>query len=337
MDFALSTDQEALRDGVRSFCEGRIGLDVLRRLEGHGFDRALWRELAELGVFGLRANAREHDGTGTDGGLAEAALVFEALGRAVAPGPILWTHIAADLVAGAASGDTIVTGLDLTARRRSLHEGPAILVEHLACADVLLVLREDGLERHDAGALLAWSQSRGEAHAVAKPLDPLTPLHRLESLPAGERIADAATADRLRLDGTTLASALLLGIAEEAVALATRHANERQQFDRPIGSFQAIKHMLADGYVRQELARASVYAAAVLLDEAGPATSSAGPDARRAVATAKRIAGEAALENVRTCIQVHGGMGFTWESPVHYSLKRAWVLENAFEAGRAPA
>lgn len=346
MDFALDEDQQALREGVASFCAGRIGIDVLRRLEGTGFDRGLWTELAELGVFGLRTGDASSDPTREakdeqGSGLAEAVLVFEALGRAVAPGPILACHLAAGLIPGAATGERVVTCIEVAGNSR----GPFV-VEHLEAADALLVLREDGVERIDARSLLA------RAEAVAKPLDPLTPIHRVAALPRGERIGDAACAERLRLEGTTLSAALLLGIAEETVALATRHAGERQQFDRPIGSFQAIKHLLADAFVRQELARATVYAAGVLLDApaAGASTSSRPSDgrarsgsasrpipssapgeaARRAVAAAKFIAGDAAMKNARACIQVQGGMGFTWESPVHYYLKRTWVLENGF-------
>jgi alkylation response protein AidB-like acyl-CoA dehydrogenase len=116
----------------------------------------------------------------------------------------------------------------------------------------------------------------------------------------------------------------MLGVAEATHDLAVAYAKEREQFGRPIGSFQAIKHMLADSFVRREVARASVYAAAATLDhpEAG--------DVAQAVAGAKVNASEAAMKNARTCIQVHGGMGYTWEVPAHYYLKRAWVLEQRF-------
>lgn len=308
MDLTLSADQEALRDGIRAFCEGRLGIAVLRPLEGSGFDAALWSALAELGVFGLRSGERA-DGGGP--GLADAVLVFEALGRCLAPGPLLWSHLAASLLPEAGTGDVVVTGLDLQGDVK----GP-FMVEHLRAADVLLVLQDDGVARIDARSI--------DAHPIKTPLDPLTPIHRVTSLPAGELVADRAAACRLRLEGMALASALLLGIAEATQVMATRHARERHQFDRPIGSFQAIKHMLADCFVRQELARASVYAAGVLLDEPDSLAAS------RAAAVAKLIAGEAAMKNCRACIQIHGGIGFTWENPAHYYLKRTWVLENAF-------
>jgi len=123
----------------------------------------------------------------------------------------------------------------------------------------------------------------------------------------------------------------MLGVAEATHDLAVAYAKEREQFGRPIGSFQAIKHMLADSFVRKEVARASAFAAAATLDhpEVG--------DVAQAVSGAKINAGEAAMKNARTCIQVHGGMGYTWEVATHYYLKRAWVLENRFGTASAHA
>jgi len=106
--------------------------------------------------------------------------------------------------------------------------------------------------------------------------------------------------------------------------MAVAYAKERRQFDRPIGSFQAVKHLLADMLVRQEVARAAVYAAGVHLDgeQAG--------EAERAVHGAKLLAAEAAVANGKSAVQVHGGMGFTWEVDVHLYLKRAVALASAF-------
>ncbi|MBW2499664.1 MAG: acyl-CoA dehydrogenase family protein, partial [Deltaproteobacteria bacterium] len=280
----------------------------LRDLERSGFDRDLWNDFVEMGVFALR---RPEAGGGVGLGMAEAVLVFEELGRCLAPGPLLWTHLAADVVEGAGAGEVIVTGLEL-----EQGGGGPIMIEHLASADDLLILREEGLYRVETGVL--------DAQAIDGPLDPFTPIHRVESLPEGERIADAATADRLRLAGTVLAAASMLGIAEASQSLATEYARGREQFGRAVGSFQAVKHILADCFVRQELARAAVYAAGVLLDD--PSSS----EGRRSASAAKLIAGEAAMKNARACIQVHGGMGFTWENPAHYYLKRTWILERAF-------
>ena len=309
MDFRINADQQALREGVRSFCGDRITPDHYAALqERGGVDPVLWKDLAELGVFSLRRS--EQDG-GVGLGMAEAVLVFEELGRCLAPGPLVWTHLAADLLEGAADGELVVGGLDLC--------GPSsepMLVEHWAALDALLVLRPDGVERIDPRSL--------SVEPVATPLDPLTPLHHADSLPRGERLGDAGASQRLRLEGAALVSAQLLGITEATLDLALDYAKKREQFGRTIGSFQAIKHMLADMFARQELARGGVYAAAGTLDhpEVG--------DLARAVSSGKVVAVDAAMKNSRACIQIHGGMGFTWEVPAHYYFKRSWVLDSLF-------
>jgi alkylation response protein AidB-like acyl-CoA dehydrogenase len=126
-----------------------------------------------------------------------------------------------------------------------------------------------------------------------------------------------------------LTAAFSLGMAQRLTESSVAYAKERKQFDRPIGSFQAIKHVLADMAVRVEIARAAVYAAGAYLD--APDLESGEPGGlARAVSVAKVMAGEAAVRNGKDAVQVHGGMGFTWEVDVHLYLKRAWVLETHF-------
>jgi alkylation response protein AidB-like acyl-CoA dehydrogenase len=311
VDFRLSEDQQALRAGIRGFCEGRVGIERLRELEGaRAFDPGLWRELAEMSVFALR-QPEARGGVGL--GMADAVLVFVELGRRLVPGPLAWTHLAAGLVPGAGSGEAVVGGLDAAGGAA----GPW-LVEHFESLDALLVVRPEGVEKLDPRRLAA--------KPAGAPLDPHTPLHHLERLPRGERVGGADAGRRLRLEGAALVAAQLLGIAEATLELANDYAKRREQFGRPIGSFQAIKHLLADMFVRQEVARAAVYAAGVTLDD--PLVG----DVERAVASAKITAGEAAQRNARACIQVHGGMGYTWEVPAHYYLKRACVYETLFGA-----
>ena len=271
MDFRVNADQQALKDGVRSFCEGRLGLDTLAGLEDSGgFNPTLWKELADLGVFALRRPEKQ-GGAGL--GMAEAVLVFEELGRRLTPGPLLWSHLAAELIPGAADGDVVVGGLDLSGEVAEPH-----LVEYRDALDVLLVLRQDSVERIDVASL--------SVQRVETPLDPLTPLHHLEALPAGDVIGGADLARELRLVGAVLASAQLLGGAIGSLELALDYAKTREQFGRTIGSFQAMKHMLADMFARQELARAAVYAAGSTFDhpEVG--------DLERAVSVGKLMAGE---------------------------------------------
>jgi alkylation response protein AidB-like acyl-CoA dehydrogenase len=309
MEFRLTEDQEALRAGIRDFCERRFGTDALRELEGErSVEAGLWRELAEMGVFSLR-EPEARGGLGL--GMADAVVVFAELGRRLVPGPLVWTELAAPLVDGAGAGLAVVGGLDATGGG----EGPW-LVEHLDRLDALLVLRREGVERVDPARLAA--------KPAGLPLDPHTPLHLLEALPRGERLGEAELSRRIWLEGAALVAAQMLGIAEAALELANEYAKRREQFGRPIGSFQAIKHVLADMFVRQEVARAAVYAAGATLDD--PLAG----DGARAVASAKIVAGDAALRNARACIQIHGGMGYTWEVPAHYYLKRAYVCESLF-------
>jgi alkylation response protein AidB-like acyl-CoA dehydrogenase len=189
-----------------------------------------------------------------------------------------------------------------------------VWIEHLDTLDVVVM---DGhpLRIADAKAI--------GAEPSPWPLDPLTPVSCVETLPALD-VLDA-DADEWRLAGTTLTAALQVGLAGRLVEMAVDYAKERVQFDRPIGSFQAVKHMCADMLTRTEVARAAVYAAAAKLDEGADRA-----DFDRLVSGAKIVAGEAAIANGKTATQVFGGMGFTWEVDVHLFLKRAWVLETHF-------
>lgn len=306
MDFELSDDQSALAEAVRRFCEGRYPISRVRTFEDVGVDRDGWGELAEMGVFGLRL-APEAGGTGL--GWAESVLAFEELGRALVPGPLAWTHLAAGVVDGAAEGTTVVTGWDRT-RGWSL-------VEHGPASDVLIILDDEGVR--------AVPSSSVEWAPVEVPLDPLTPVASVATVPeGGARLGGPELAEEWRQGGAALSSALALGVAEAVADVSVAFAHEREQFGRPIGSFQAIKHLLADMVVRVELARAAVYAAGVTLDD--PQVG----DPRRAVASAFLVASGAAVENGNTGVQVHGGMGYTWEVDVHLHLKRAYALAVAF-------
>jgi alkylation response protein AidB-like acyl-CoA dehydrogenase len=160
-------------------------------------------------------------------------------------------------------------------------------------------------------------------------------LWRLDALPGGQPVADPE--ERLARHGALLTAALQVGHAAETLDLAVAYAKDRHQFGKPIGSFQAVKHMCADMLVRAEVARASVHAAACLADDADVVATealAAGCAPRtfleRAVRGAKVLADEAALGNARGAIQVHGGMGFTWEVPLHLHLKRSRVLSTTF-------
>ncbi|MER6477595.1 acyl-CoA dehydrogenase family protein [Streptomyces filamentosus] len=271
MDFRPNEDQRDLRRGIRELLAGRFGREALRAaVDGPGcVDRGLWKELGEAGFFALRL-PEEEGGVGL--GLPEAVLLFEEAGRALLPGPLVATHLAAGAVEGAAEGLTVVTEVS-----------PEGLVPWLDAADVV----------------------RGDA-AGAVPLrsvDPLTPLHRA---PGTGRLSAGA------VEAALLTAAEQVGTAAWCTDAAVAHAGRREQFGQVIGGFQAVKHLCAGMLVRTEVARAAVQAAAVTAD-------------RVEIAGAKLLADEAAVANARDCLQVHGGMGFTWEADVHLHLKRAWV------------
>jgi alkylation response protein AidB-like acyl-CoA dehydrogenase len=296
MYFLPTSDQLDLQRGVRDLLEARFPLD---RLPG-GYDPDVWQALTDTGVFSLRSEL--------DLGLADGVLVFEELGRAAVPGPLVGTFLAE----GKIGGPVTVADPNIA----------PLLVTHLDVATALLVLDRSGplLTPPVAGT------------PIAEPIDPLSPLHELtDPLRSSGTRVDAALS-RVRQEGAVLTAALQVGLASRMTELAVEYAKQREQFGKPIGSFQAVKHMCADMFVRTELARAALHYAAVLLDDAGAGEVSPGAE-RRAVAGAKLLADEAATTNGRACIQVHGGMGFTWEVPVHYFLKRAWL--HATEWGTA--
>jgi alkylation response protein AidB-like acyl-CoA dehydrogenase len=288
MYFLPTDEQRELQRGVREVLVSTYPLDKLP----DGFDAAVWSTLVETGVFALR--------TELDLGFVEAVLVFEELGRAVVPGPLVGTF----LTAGHAEGPVSVVDPRLS----------PIVVAHLDIANKVLVLDPAGPRLTHASDL--------SGVPVEEPIDPLSPLHELTAASGGARIK--VQYEQLMTEGALLTAALQVGLAARLTELAVDYAKTRDQFDRPIGSFQAVKHICADMLVRTELARASLHSAAVMLDdpEAG--------DADRAVAGAKLLADEAATGNSRSCVQVHGGMGFTWEVPVHYLLKRAWLHATEF-------
>ncbi|WP_318197365.1 acyl-CoA dehydrogenase family protein [Streptomyces sp. MCL20-2] len=325
MDFQLSDDQRALRSGMRDLLGAVFDRDRLRAaVERDGaLDRSLWRELGAAGFFALRL-PEEAGGVGL--GLPEAVLLFEEAGRALLPGPLVATHLAAGLVEGAAEGEAVVTAVTAD-----------LPVAHLAEADAALV-GTDAL----AGEPLAGEALRAFV-AGARPvrsMDPLTPLHRAPTaapVAAGSRAASQRTptdaerapaatertpahAGRFRFEAALLTAAEQLGSAARTTEAAVQHAGDREQFGSPIGSFQAVKHLCADMLARTEPARAAVYAAALTGDPVE-------------IAAAKLLADEAAVRNARDCLQIHGGMGFTWEADVHLHLKRAWLRASSWLTG----
>ncbi len=305
MALVLNADEEALQAGVHSLCAGQFTMEQVRALgEQGGVDRARWQALAETGVFAVRRPEKE-GGLGL--GMAQAVIVFEELGRWLVPGPLVATELGSTHVP--LLGEASVIGLVERGNQ-------PLLVRFLPALERLLVIDGAGVWSVDPSGLAAES--------VSRPLDPLTPLYLVRSLPQGEQVGDEQQAAVIMREGAVLTAAMLAGSAQAAVELAVSYAQQRHQFGRPIGGFQAIKHILADMQVRASVSQAAVYSAAAHLDD--PSVG----NITRAVAAAKVTAQDAALRNGRDAIQVHGGMGFTWEIDAHLHVKRAWALDTTF-------
>ena len=315
MDFRLDDDQLALRDAVRGLSERHFSLADVAAREGSPAADAAWRDLTAMGIFELLVPL---DAATPESGAVTAAVALEELSAHLATGPVLWTTITAPLLTGVGIAAGRVAGV-----LGSGEPGGPVVVEHAAEADVVIVVHDDRVECSDVASL--------PAVIAGEPFDPLTPTVAYASVPRGDVIGGPKQARAIRLAGTVLAAAQLVGAAQGALDVATAYALERHQFGVPIGSFQAIKHMLSDMYVRVEMARSSTYAAAAILDD------ERGSDPEHAASAAKLLAGQAGIENGRAAVQVLGGMGFTWEMLPHYFLKRSWVLEEGFGTGESHA
>ena len=336
MTIALTDDHRALADTVRSWARHRFGPADRRRAldEAEQADGRLtplpeqWREMAELGWLGL---ALPEDMGGEGFGLAEAAVVLEELGRVLVPGPAVTTILAGLLVdelgadaqrhthlAGLADGsmptsvaiglDPMIATPDGADRRLTGPIGP--VPWSMGVRTVLLPIE------HGTTAGWAVLDADGLLLTTHPGLDLLRPMVTLD--------LDEVTVepDRFLPDpdgrGAALAALVLsteaLGVGAWCVDTASAHARDRIQFGRPIGQFQAVKHRCADMLATLELARAAVWDAA----RGGPADEHG-----FAVAAAAALAPEAAATLAKDCIQVLGGIGFTWEHDAHLYLRRA--------------
>ncbi len=330
MNLELTEEQVALRDTIRRFLaeKASVAAHVRPMLDDPtGTTDVVWRGLADLGATGVLV-PQEHDGAGMT--MVEAGVVAEELGAALNPGPWLSSAVAATraltrtgaddgLLADIAGGTAVATvgplaGPRPTAAGASLRGG-LIAVPDAAAATVLLVLAE---EPTGAGLYAVGPTSDGVTVTPRSHVDPTRKLFDVELDGAtGRRLADA-TADAVDalVDDVTIARAAdALGAATAVLNLAVEYAKVRRQFDRPIGSFQAVQHLCVDMFETVELARSGVIHALWAADAADPA------ERHRAALRAKAFAGR--LTSVGdTAIQVFGGIGFTWEHDAHLYLKR---------------
>ena len=265
-----------------------------------------WKDLAELGWTGVSVS--EEDG-GAGLGFVEEAVLIEELGRALYKGPYLSTigivlpALPAELQAEVAAGETSWT----------LAFGP--LVPDLDTADRIAIVGGDGIY-----------ELEGAEREVLQTTDHTRPLGVVRGGEPGRRLADTDVLEEIRPRSLAALAIEACGVARRALEYAIEHAASREQFGKRIGVYQAVSHPLADAYTRMELARSLALWAAWCVAEADE-------QAPVAAAAAKSFAAEAAVQVCETAIQVHGGIGFTWEHVLHRLYKRALWIESFAASG----
>jgi alkylation response protein AidB-like acyl-CoA dehydrogenase len=328
MDFELSQDQVALQEAARALLDDRAGHSQVRAHlhSGRPYDESLWRALADQGWLAI-ALAEADGGVGLS--WVEAAVLLEQIGRHTAPVPFLPSLLALMALAGAeesqekwvaslASGERIgcVAWSKHADALRTAPAGSAWTVsgrigpvEGASVADVAVVVAGDGVFAVELDA-----SGRPPAEAAMDGTRVLSWL-TFDDVPA-TRLGGAALATEILDRGAVASSAEMLGGSDRVLEMAVQYAKDRVQFDQPIGSFQAIKHRCADMLVDVEGMRSSTWYAAW-------AISAGDPDASAAASTAKVWSSDAAKRVMASGLQVHGGIGFTWEHDLHLYMKRS--------------
>ncbi len=352
VDFDLSGDQQALRDAAVSLLDKMAGSDALRARVGPGvivgtlpgagtasgdatdapagYDEAVWSAMAEQGWLAIEL---PEDESGLGLGMVELAVLCEEIGRRLVAAPFLPTIVALGALCGEEAradaatkewrealglGDAVgcvaaapgPNGLTVSGPEgRARLSGRTPPVAYAPSADVAVVIADDGVYGVDLRA--EGSPAPLSAMDRTRELGVLTfddtPARFLGGGEAAARLVDRAA---------TLASAEMLGAADHVLALTVQYAKDRVQFGKPIGSFQAVKHMLADALVDVEGMRSTAYYAAWCAaagDEEGSLSAS----------MAKAWCSDASRRVMAAGLQVHGGIGFTWEHDMHLYLKRA--------------
>jgi len=302
MDFTFSSEQRELREQARAFLESHLPPGRMAEISDSalGWDPQIWPELARLGWLGV---AVPEDLGGAGLSFIEAGILLEEFGRCLFPGPFLSTVGFAQAALPPEELTQVATG----GRRWSACLNGSDLVPDLSSVDQVVVARGD--------QLLAVAAEGTPAISI----DSTRPMGRLgdqsgEVLASGGAALELVQAMRVRL--ATALALEAVGVAQRVLEWGLEHARTREQFGRPIGSYQAVSHPLVDTFVEIELARSLGYWAAWCISVDDPQQS-------QAAAAAKAAAAEAAVHACERVIQVHGGMGFTWASPLHRYYKRA--------------
>lgn len=356
MDFDFSSEQLLLRDQARDFLAKECPPAFVRRMldDAAGYSDAMWRQMADLGMLGL-AIPEEYGGLGL--GLVEQALVLEEMGRMAYPGPYFATTVLA-ATAIAAGGSEAQKAQYLPAIAEGKLKGTVALMEesvawgpasvHTRAEQIEGGYRLNGLKRfvpfvHTADFILipardAWAEGlsfylvdKATPGMIATPMTSLDQTNKMAQLTFADAVVPAACVlgtpgqgaavmEAVLQRAAVAASAEMLGAARQCLDMSVAYAKTREQFGQPIGAFQAIKHKLADMLLEVESAHAATYYAAWAQDAHAE-------DASLAASVAKAYVSDAARKVCGEAIQVHGGIGFTWDYDLHLYFKRAKHLE----------
>jgi len=342
VEFGLNESQEFLKDSARKFFAGECPSAEMRRLmeTGTSYDAALWSKLTKQGYTGI-IFPEAYDGVGL--GKVELMLLMEETGRALLPGPFFSTVVLAGSVLEAvgtaayknkylapicrgevratvalvdASASWNPRDVQLSATNGKL-TGEKLFVTDAAIADFLVVVARNGV-------FVVDSKAHGLKISRMHGMDLTRKLYKVEfnNTPA-EHIGGTTDLPRAFDIAAAALAAELVGGMQRILDVTVEYAKTRKQFGKPIGMFQAVQHQCADMYLETESSRSAVYHAGWALEENSP-------DAAIAVSIAKMYASDAARTVGNRGIQIHGGMGFTWENDLHLYYRRAKASETAF-------
>ena len=364
MNLDFSDDQKLLKDQLRKFFTDKSPPAVVRRvLEGEeSYDQALWAGMVEMGLMGT-AIPEEHGGVGL--GMLELCVIAEELGRAVAPVPFSSSiYVAAEALKLAevqeakqalkrlASGESIGTfafsegaGAATFGNLKTRFDGEKLTGKKIPVPDGLAADHAIVSAQNREGKPALLLASLTSSHVQRDYVETIDPARKhaainFDKSPA-HLLAEGEDAREMMEEVMNRAAVLFafeqLGGSEGALEMARTYATERHAFGRPIGSFQAIKHKMADIYVKNELARSNCYYAAMTLGgEAGAGGAANGESVNLplAAATARISASESFIFAAQENVQIHGGIGFTWESDCQFFYRRARGLSLALGAPR---
>jgi alkylation response protein AidB-like acyl-CoA dehydrogenase len=346
MQFGLTESQEFLKNSARQFFTGECPSAEMRRLmeTDTAYDAALWSKLAEQGYTGI-IFPEANGGVGL--GKVELMLLMEEAGRALLPGPFFSTVVLAGSVLEAVGTpghkkrylDPICKGearstvaileagaswnpgdVQLSVTNGKL-TGEKLFVSDAAVADFLVVVAANGV-------FVVDSKARGLKITPMSGMDLTRKLYAVEfSNTPAEELGSNLNLPRAFDIATASLAAELVGGMQRTLDMTVEYAKTRKQFGKPIGIFQAVQHQCADMYLETESSRSAVYYAGWALEENSP-------DAAVAVSIAKMYCSDAARTVGNRGIQIHGGMGFTWENDLHLYYRRAKASETAFGDAR---